>query len=38
MDVLDRLMRDAKINQIWEGANEIHRHLIGRSFAQKGAR
>lgn len=31
----ERLMRDAKITQIWEGANEIHRQLIGRSFIQK---
>lgn len=28
----ERLMRDAKITQIWEGANQIHRQLIGRSF------
>lgn len=31
----ERLMRDAKITQIWEGTNQIHRQLIGRSFAQK---
>lgn len=30
----ERLMRDAKITQIWEGANEIHRQLVGRSFRQ----
>jgi len=35
---VERLMRDAKITQIWEGTNQIHRHLIGRSFLQKGAR
>lgn len=28
----ERLMRDAKICQIWEGTNEVHRQLIGRSF------
>ena len=28
----ERLMRDAKITQIWEGTNQIHRQLIGRSF------
>jgi len=31
----ERLMRDAKITQIWEGTNQIHRQLIGRSFIQK---
>ncbi len=31
----ERLMRDAKITQIWEGTNQIHRQLIGRSFAAK---
>lgn len=29
----ERLMRDAKITQIWEGTNQVHRQLIGRSFA-----
>ena len=33
----ERLMRDAKITQIWEGTNQVHRQLIGRSFAAKGA-
>ncbi len=28
-------MRDAKITQIWEGTNQVHRQLIGRSFMQK---
>ncbi|GGF77922.1 acyl-CoA dehydrogenase family protein [Alteromonas lipolytica] len=28
----ERLMRDAKITQIWEGTNQVHRQLIGRSF------
>jgi acyl-CoA dehydrogenase len=32
---VERLMRDAKITQIWEGTNQIHRQLIGRSFATK---
>jgi acyl-CoA dehydrogenase len=32
---VERLMRDAKITQIWEGTNQIHRQLIGRSFAKK---
>jgi len=32
---VERLMRDAKITQIWEGTNQIHRQLIGRSFAGK---
>lgn len=31
----ERLMRDAKITQIWEGTNQIHRQLIGRSFARR---
>jgi alkylation response protein AidB-like acyl-CoA dehydrogenase len=31
----ERLMRDAKITQIWEGTNQIHRQLIGRSFREK---
>lgn len=30
----ERLMRDAKITQIWEGTNQVHRQLIGRSFLQ----
>lgn len=31
----ERLMRDAKITQIWEGTNQIHRQFIGRSFIQR---
>ncbi len=31
----ERLMRDAKITQIWEGTNQVHRQLIGRSFLNK---
>lgn len=32
---VERLMRDAKITQIWEGTNQVHRQLIGRSFVEK---
>jgi acyl-CoA dehydrogenase len=32
---VERLMRDAKITQIWEGTNQIHRQLIGRSFVER---
>jgi len=32
---VERLMRDAKITQIWEGTNQVHRQLIGRSFLQR---
>ena len=32
---VERLMRDAKITQIWEGTNQVHRQLIGRSFRTK---
>jgi len=32
---VERLMRDAKITQIWEGTNQIHRQVIGRSFVVK---
>jgi acyl-CoA dehydrogenase len=35
---VERLMRDAKITQIWEGTNQIHRQLIGRSFIDRGSR
>ncbi|HEX3536375.1 MAG TPA: acyl-CoA dehydrogenase family protein [Stellaceae bacterium] len=33
---VERLLRDAKITQIWEGTNQVHRQLIGRSFIEKG--
>jgi alkylation response protein AidB-like acyl-CoA dehydrogenase len=33
---VERLMRDAKITQIWEGTNQIHCQLIGRSFIARG--
>jgi acyl-CoA dehydrogenase len=32
---VERLMRDAKITQIWEGTNQIHRQLIGRHFMDR---
>lgn len=32
---VERLFRDAKITQIWEGTNQVHRQLIGRSFAKR---
>jgi len=32
---VERLMRDAKITQIWEGTNQVHRQLIGRSFLRR---
>ncbi len=33
---VERLLRDAKITQIWEGTNQIHRQLIGRSLIARG--
>ncbi len=35
---VERLMRDAKITQIWEGTNQVHSQLIGRSFLKKDKR
>jgi acyl-CoA dehydrogenase len=32
---VERLFRDAKVTQIWEGANELHRARIGKSFLQR---
>lgn len=32
---LERLMRDAKVTQIWEGTNQVHRQLIGRSLLER---
>jgi len=32
---VERLMRDAKVTQIWEGTNQIHRRIIGRSFVER---
>lgn len=34
---VERLMRDAKITQIWEGTNQIHRQLIGKGFLSKSS-
>ena len=31
---LERMMRDAKLNQILEGTNEIHRMIIGRTLVR----
>ena len=32
---VERLMRDAKITQIWEGTSQVHRQLVGRSFVAR---
>jgi acyl-CoA dehydrogenase len=32
---VERLLRDAKITQIWEGTSQVHRQLIGRSFVRR---
>ena len=32
---VERLLRDAKITQIWEGTNQVHRQRIGRHFIRK---
>ena len=32
---VERLMRDAKVTQIWEGTNQVHRQLIGRSIRSR---
>ena len=32
---VERLMRDAKVTQIWEGTNQVHRQLLGRSFRER---
>jgi alkylation response protein AidB-like acyl-CoA dehydrogenase len=33
----ERLFRDAKLTQIWEGANELHRANLGRAFSEPRA-
>jgi acyl-CoA dehydrogenase len=35
---MERLWRDARVERIWEGTSEIHRHLIGRSLVRAHAR
>jgi acyl-CoA dehydrogenase len=32
---VERLFRDAKITQIWEGTNQIHRQFVGRSLIER---
>jgi len=32
---VERLMRDAKVTQSWEGTNQVHRQFIGRSFRRR---
>jgi alkylation response protein AidB-like acyl-CoA dehydrogenase len=32
---VERLFRDAKLTQIWEGANEVHRTRVGKSFLDR---
>jgi alkylation response protein AidB-like acyl-CoA dehydrogenase len=29
---VERLFRDAKLTQIWEGTNQLQRQVIGRAF------
>ncbi|HEV7309565.1 MAG TPA: acyl-CoA dehydrogenase family protein, partial [Ensifer sp.] len=35
---VERLYRDAKITQIYEGTNQIQRMIIARELLKKGAR
>lgn len=35
---VERLFRDAKLTQIWEGANELHRSNIGRAVVRASRR
>ena len=35
---MERLWRDARVERIWEGTSEIHRHVIGRSLVRAHAR
>ena len=36
--LVERLYRDAKLTQIWEGTNEIQRVHIGRSLSERHPR
>jgi acyl-CoA dehydrogenase len=31
---MERLWRDARVERIWEGTSEVHRHVIGRSIVR----
>jgi alkylation response protein AidB-like acyl-CoA dehydrogenase len=35
---VERLFRDAKLTQIWEGTNQLQRQVIGRAFRTRRAR
>jgi alkylation response protein AidB-like acyl-CoA dehydrogenase len=35
---VERLYRDAKITQIYEGTNQIQRTIIGRELLKRGSR
>ena len=35
---VERMMRDAKLTQIYEGTNQIQRMIIARELMKKGAR
>jgi len=32
---VERMMRDAKVEQIWDGTNQIQRMVIGRILAKE---
>ncbi len=32
---LERFWRDARVERIWDGTSEIHRHIIGRSLLRE---
>ena len=35
---VERLFRDAKLTQIWEGTNQLQRQVIGRAFRTRRSR